>query len=298
MPNKEGNRVARPFSTTVLNEYDINHPISIEVQPSYDGSVNLVLTDGKNLPRLINSGFAVLGNGKGKFTKRNQESKTNYYLESELDRTTRLINNSEYFTKVELGEYDKNEILNGNGVISGGQLKGGNYTFYFKFGDEDGNKTDIVCESGIVSVFKGTPGSPTTISGAFSNELTDKMVRLTLFGINTNYSRIYVYYTREYCDLNGYRLVECKELLDPFKILDTYQTITISGFENTNDISIEELNIAYYSISSAKAIAQQQNMLFLGNISTTSPNNATLQELSYDVKVSIDQSDTIGNVNV
>ena len=298
VPNKEGNRVARPFSTTVLNEYDINHPISIEVQPSYDGSVNLVLTDGKNLPRLINSGFAVLGNGKGKFTKRNQESKTNYYLESELDRTTRLINNSEYFTKVELGEYDKNEILNGNGVISGGQLKGGNYTFYFKFGDEDGNKTDIVCESGIVSVFKGTPGSPTTISGAFSNELTDKMVRLTLFGINTNYSRIYVYYTREYCDLNGYRLVECKELLDPFKILDTYQTITISGFENTNDISIEELNIAYYSISSAKAIAQQQNMLFLGNISTTSPNNATLQELSYDVKVSIDQSDTIGNVNV
>ena len=37
-----------------------------------------------------------------------------------------------------------------------GQLKGGNYTFYIKFADNDYNKTDVVGESGIVSIFKGT----------------------------------------------------------------------------------------------------------------------------------------------
>jgi hypothetical protein len=37
--------------------------VDIEVQPSYDGSVNLILNDGYNIPRLINSGFSVLPNG-------------------------------------------------------------------------------------------------------------------------------------------------------------------------------------------------------------------------------------------
>ena len=298
IPNEEGNVAAYPFSTTALQGYDIQHPISIEVQPSYDGSVNLILTDDKNIPRLINSGFSVLDNGKGKFVKRNQETKTNYYYQQDLDRVSRLINNSESFTYVELGEYSKDGICNLDGVAPGGQLKGGNYTFYFKFGDEDGNKTDIVCESGIVSVFKGTPGQPKTISGAFHNEQTDKLVHLTLFDINQSYSRIYVYYTREYCDLNGYRLTECKEIVEPYKINGTYQTITISGVEIIQDISVEELNVAYYSISSAKAIAQQQNMLFLGNVTTSAANNAALQKLSYDIKVAVEQTESIGNINV
>ena len=297
--NELNNEGIVPFSTTAISGYDIEHPVSIEVQPSYDGSVNLILTDDKNIPRLINSGFAVLENGKGKFVERNQGVKTNYYLETKVDKTTRLINNSEEFTYAELGVWNENQEWEKDGVGAGGQLKGGNYTFYFKFGDEDGNKTDIVCESGIVSIFKGTPGNPKTISGAFGNEITDKLIQLTLFNIDVNYSRIYVYYTREYCDLNGYRLTECKELIEPFKITGSSQILTISGVEATLDASIEELNILYYAISSAKAIAQQQNMLFLGNVTTSSPNNAELQKISYDIQVGIEQSDkNVGSVNV
>ena len=149
----------------------------------------------------------------------------------------------------------------------------------------------------MVSIFKGTPSIPKTVSGAFHNELTDKLVHLTLSNLDVNYSRLYVYYTREYCDLNGYRLVEAKELTEPYKINGNYQTITISGVENTQDISIEELNLSYYSISSAKAIAQQQNMLFLGNISTDLPDTKVLQDLSYQIKVGISQADSIGTVD-
>jgi hypothetical protein len=44
--------------------FDINHPVDILPQWSYDGSVNLIINDGKNIPRLINSRFSPLGRGK------------------------------------------------------------------------------------------------------------------------------------------------------------------------------------------------------------------------------------------
>jgi hypothetical protein len=50
------------------------------------------------------------------------------------------------------------------GVSSGGNLKVGNYHFYFKLSDADGNETDFVGESGLVSIFIGfnDPFSVTT----------------------------------------------------------------------------------------------------------------------------------------
>ena len=273
------------FNTNNLIGYDVNHPVSIEVQHSYDGSVNLILTDGKNIPRLINSGFAVLGNGKGKFIKRNQNVKSNHYLEENLNQLTKLINTTPSFSYVDLVE-----------IGSGGQLKGGNYTFYFKLGDEDGNQTDIICESGIVSVFKGTIGKPNTISGAFANELTDKRVDLTVHDVDPSYSRLYVYYTREYCDLNGFRLTEAYSITNAFPIKGNDVDLSITGFEQSEPISVEELNIKYLSVNSAKASSQQQNMLFLGNLDIEEKDSNELQDLSYNVIVGVKVERNISNI--
>ena len=357
--DSEGNQTIDNFSTSILSDYDVEHPVSIEIQPSYDGSVNIILNDDKNPPRMINSGFAVIENGKGKFTKRNQGVKTNYYDESKLESESLLINTSYNFTTVDLGVYEdafhvsdpntmtdeEREVLekinaidfdnltlddfnlnvewgekygdlkkiyqrlksNGTtvsktlslrGVSSGGQLKGGNYTFYFKYGDDDGNQTDIICESGIVSVFKGTVGVPHTISGAFQDEETDKMIHLTLNEVNTNYSKLYVYYTREYCDSNGIRTYECKAIQEPYKIEESTEDIVITGLEITEDISIEDLNVYYHTVASAKTSAQQQNMLFLGNITSENTVNASFQKYSYDIEVVLQQSEDIGSVSV
>ena len=46
------------FTTPDLN-FDLNHPVDIEVQESYDGSVNLILNDDLNNPRIINSRFTL-----------------------------------------------------------------------------------------------------------------------------------------------------------------------------------------------------------------------------------------------
>ena len=288
---ENGTETIAPFRTDNLSNYDLQHPVSIDVQSSYDGSVNLILSDNLNPPRLINSGFAVLENGKGRFVKRNQNNKTNYYNEEFVEQLTKLINSTTHLPIIDLGS-DNND-----GVTSGGQLKCGNYTFYFRFADEDGNKTDIIAESGIVSIFKGTVCKPNTISGGLYNELTDKMVTLTINGVDTSYSKIYVSYVREFCDLNGYRLTEAYNIVEPFTITSFKQSITISGLENIESISIEDLNIKYFNINSNKATTQQQNMLFLGNVDINEPDSSDLQKLSYEIIVQTKLGDDIGDVN-
>jgi hypothetical protein len=47
------------FKTKNLN-YKRENPLNIEIQPSYDGSVNLILNDDFNSPKMINSRFSVL----------------------------------------------------------------------------------------------------------------------------------------------------------------------------------------------------------------------------------------------
>jgi hypothetical protein len=40
--------------------FSLKNPVGIETQPSYDGSVNLILNDDKNFPKLINSRFSTM----------------------------------------------------------------------------------------------------------------------------------------------------------------------------------------------------------------------------------------------
>jgi len=184
-----------------------------------------------------------------KIIERDQTSSTNTYSSVEelnLVQTTNILTNIDLVS-----------------VLRGGQLKGGNYTFYIKFGDADYNQTDIVAESGIISIFNGTDGQPNTISGTLADERTDKMIQLKITGLNTAYSKIYVYYSREYSDTQGFRMTEVCGLTEP---VDIASDITITGFEEITSYSAEDLNIDYHTIDYNKTAAQQSDMLFLGNV--------------------------------
>ena len=52
--------------TNVALGYDITHPVTIEIQDSYDGSVNLILVADGIPTRIINSGFSKLSDSTGK----------------------------------------------------------------------------------------------------------------------------------------------------------------------------------------------------------------------------------------
>ena len=271
-----------PFRTNKY-AYNLSTPVTIEIQDSYDGSVNLILVAEGVDARIINSGFSVLANNRFKFINRNQTVNTNVYISGKVDLETELIRTNTEITYIDLED-----------VSSGGQLKGGNYVFYIKFGDADFNQTDVVAESGIVSIFNGNDASPSTISGTLLDERTDKMVHLNIHGLNSVYSKIYVYYSREYSDTQGYRMTEFGMLNEPFDIEKnaTSQTLLITGFEQTTSVDSELLNVDYHTIDWARAEVQHSNMLFLGNVGSeeTFKLYQKLKDFTLNVQHSIGQS--------
>jgi hypothetical protein len=66
------------FITNELS-FNLQHPVEILPQYSYDGSVNLILNDGLNIPRLINSRFTVTGKNTYKVIDRKGDNDTNIY---------------------------------------------------------------------------------------------------------------------------------------------------------------------------------------------------------------------------
>ena len=266
---------------------DLNNPLTIECQPSYDGTVNLIINDDKHPPRIINSRFSALENNRYKIINRNQKEQTNIYEQTMIDQQSRLFRNINSIPRI--------QFLSVNYF---GQLKGGNYTFYVKLADNDYNKTDIVCESGQISVFNGTLSLPNTITGTLQDERTDKSINLRINNIDTSFQKVYLYYTRESCDINGSRITEAAMIKEPYDIKNSYLDITINGFEEIQEINKNELNIEYLYVDKVKTQAQNQGMLFFGNVEMTTINPRDLQALSLYINVQLIQAEeSIGYIN-
>lgn len=256
------------FETNQL-QFDLQHPVDIIPQYSYDGSVNLILNDGKNIPRLINSRFTTLSKNTYEVKDRKGNNDTNIY-----DRGSQFdIDTSLYKRVVEIPEL---EFL---GVRGGGNLKAGNYVFYFKYADADENETDFVAESGLVSLFIGTDLD--SVRQGIRDENTYKSARFFLSNIDSGYSYVSVYYTRVSGDVDGNPSKTAHRVNKKFEINKSLCcTINISGFEDITDIPISDINIQYNIAQSVEAQAACQNMLFLGNIHRPDINYKELTDLS------------------
>ena len=274
------------FRTKEIN-VDLDNPLNIECQPSYDGTVNLIVNDDKNPPRIINTRFSAIEDNRYRIINRNQKEQTNIYEETMIDQQTRLFRNLNYIPRIQLVSVDYF-----------GQLKGGNYTFYVKFADNDFNKTDVVCESGQISIFNGTLTSPKTITGTLQDERTDKAVTIRINNIDTSFQKVYLYYTRETCDANGSRITEVAMIKEPYDIKNNYLDITINGFEEIEEISESELNIRYLYVDRVKTQTQNQGMLFFGNVEMSTIDPRDLQALSLYINVELThKTESIGYVD-
>lgn len=238
-------------------KFDPKHPVELLIYPSYDNSVNLFITDGYGSPKVINSGFAKLSDRTCILIDRFGHNNTNEYNEENVGVRTNLFSTLDKFPRVELSS-----------VASGGKLPGGNYILYFKYSDKDDNMTDIICESGIISVFKGYYNNIPSIQGTLANEITDKAIEVTLHDIDTRFSKLYLYYARATSDINGVEISEFYQLTNPFDITGDTMSVFISGYEEKKEISQEELNIQYNYYTTANTQVTVQNMLFLGNLNS------------------------------
>lgn len=276
--------VIEDFETGEI-DFNLNKPVNIECQPSYDGTVNLIINDDLNPPRIVNTTYSVVEDNKYRRILRNQTEQTNLYKEGKIDAQTRLFRNINKIPKIEL--------LN---IAYHGQLKGGNYTIYLKLADNDYNKTDVVAESGIISVFKGTLEKIYSISGTLEDERTDKAINLQINDIDTSFSKIFVYVRREYSDLNGILKNETYQIKEPYKIVGSSLLLTIDGYEQSEIINEEDLNIKYNVCTGVKTQAQVQNMLFFGNVQQTVVANDDLQNISYFIEAQCVQGKDIGYI--
>lgn len=264
----------------ITNEisYNLENFLDIETQLSYDDSINLILNNNEEAPRIINTQFRVLGNNRYEYLTRNQNVATNLYREGHIDSTTDLFLRSSNWPVIDLVN-----------VTETGQLMGGNYTFYIRYCDEDYNETEVVSESGIVSVFKGS--NPSTISGTILDERTNKTINLHIDNIDSSFNKFYLYFSRDTSDLNGISLTKYYKISEPF-IVPENGIISITGYENLEEISREELFINYNYFTAAKTHAITQNMLFLGNVQTSEKDYPALQQVSYKIGVTLKQKET------
>lgn len=242
------------FETNEL-EFDVEHPVDVLPQYSYDGSVNLIINDGKNIPRLINSRFSATGKNTYEIVDRKGDNDTNIYDQgSQFDIDTSL-----YKRVIEIPQL---RLL---GVYSGGDLKVGNYHFYFKYADADGNETDFVLESGLVSIFVGT--TPDSVHTGFQDQNSHKLVKFYINNVDSAYQYVNVYCTRATSGYQQKSVTKAYKIDKKFLVNNSLTCdVVITGFEDFIEIPITDINVQYNIASAVDTQATSQNMLFLGNI--------------------------------
>lgn len=266
------------FDTDELS-FDINHPVDILPQWSYDGSVNLIINDGKNVPRLINSRFSPLGKGKYQIVDRKGNNDTNIYDQgAQFESDTSL-----YKTYVGIPTI---EFIN---VYQSGNLPVGNYHFYFRYVDADGNETDFVGESGMVSIFKGTQFG--SITSGFRDENSYKSVKFIISNIDPAYQYINVYYTRSTSDIDQNAAIQAYKIDQKFLVNNSLICqVFITGNETKKEITVDEINPQYQIAQNVQTQASCQNMLFFGNIENQNVDYTELSDLSLRFIVKVDTS--------
>ena len=256
------------FDTDEL-EFDVNHPVDILPQYSYDGSVNLILNDGKNTPKLINSRFSPLGKQQYQIVDRKGDNDTNIYDQGDQFASDTSL----YKTYLDI---PKIIFLN---VFQGGNLAVGNYHFYFRYVDADGNETDFIGESSLVSIFKGN--TLRSVTSGFRDEDSDKSVKFLITNIDPSYQYINIYYTRSTSDLDQNAVVSAYKIDQKFSVNNSLECyIHITGNEPKTEITVDDINPIYLIADQVQTQDQCQNRLFFGNIHTKNINYTELQDLS------------------
>ena len=267
------------LDTEQLN-FDLKHPVEIEIQPSYDGSVNIILNDDKNIPRLINSRFSVKEKDTYEIIDRIGENDTNIYNSKTFDKDTSL-----YF------QYEDNPSVFYIGY-SKGTLLVGQYCFYFTYCDSDDNESDYIAETGLIPVFIGDDRDPRSMDGGIKNQNSNKGIQLKLTDIDKSYNYLKVYYVRYFADYQQNRVCECKKIYKKFPITSNTLYLQITGYEEAEDLDPNILNISRFNPKNILTQAQCKNMLFFGNIVKNSDNYKELTDLALRI---IPQLEVVSN---
>lgn len=248
----DGNILNMPFTFDSIWSYGTGDQPVMEIQPEYDGSVNVVIVAKGSPPRIVNSGF--YQNADGDFIvleQRTGQANSNTYTRESLNKETKLILRSQKILKIAY-----------NNIGTGGRLLGGNYRYMFSYQTEDFSGTDIVGESSVCQVFIGNVTG--NIEGADQTKETGKRVVLDLSNIDTDFKYLKVYFRHDSgTDVETSLYYEIDR---PIEITGSSMQFVHTGYEDTTEVSYEDINVDGYVIEAASAATQIDGYLLLGGI--------------------------------
>lgn len=260
-------------------------PIDIDIEESYDGSANLILNDRVNPLKIVNSRFYLIDSLNYKIGDRKGNLDTNIYTEDNFKVEASLVKSVNSLVNIEFV-----------GIFEGGRMPVGNYTFYIKLADSDGNESDFIAESGKVVCHIGNVNQPKYIRGGQLNEDSGKSIKLNVNNVDMAYTYVNIYYTKT-TGTSSEDITSAYRIVDKYKIMGLNTPITITGYEQHESISIDDINIRYAEFDSAKTLENCQNISFAGNITKKYDLYQYLANLSLFITPEIVNEETIGNLN-
>lgn len=257
--------------------YTQNSVIDVEIQPSYDGSVNIITAcEGKH-PRIVNSRVDMSA-ATANIIIRSGGNLENVYSDDDIDKT-RLI--------PKLGDIVVD--LDFLGTFTGGSLEAGGYKYFFKLLTSDGVESELIEQSRLVSVHFGSTSEDSYTSNKGSR--TDKQVKFKIKDItNNSFSYVQVYYTKSIGSTDS-TTVSAYKIVDPFPItLNGECYINHTGREVVEEITATDIVTEYLPIESVKTITQKNGRLLLGNVNLKDLAYTLLKEQALQIYVSTSTS--------
>lgn len=270
------------FNSSFFN-FRHTDPIHIvAVQASYDDSVNIIITDYYNRPRIINSGFSILMN------KLNNE--TQYKIVNRFSTTSSNFYTNESWT-TQLSQILTSRSLEWINFISqapNGKLLTGTYKYYIKYETQDGTSTDVVASSFNIPVYIGD--SVASIIGGSVNEESNKSNIIAIENVSLSYYAVRLYFTYTSGDSGSNPIVTSYKVETPYLLSGNSQlSINHTGFENTTPIGNDTLSLNNSDVYTYRTGVEAQGRLFIGNIKQNTVNYNDLRTYSAQVQVSYEQ---------
>lgn len=278
-----------PFISKQFN-FEKNRYIDMDIQGDFDGSVNIIFTDDKNNPNIINSRFKRIDTSQVvSLTERAGNKTSNVYSEDDWDRIA-LIQNNNFPIQVH-DDFGVEAFT----VSEGGYLRGGGYRYYFKYSTQEGNTTEVLYESPLIPISNGG-------LGLNKDQVSDKLIQFTLRKLDTSYAGIKVYFAH-YDGLNA-------ATVDVFKInyifsygADETLVITHTGLEEVSPVDPSEINVGFTPIDTIKTATIINDRLAMAGASATisekdisilasAAKDMTLWEKSIDIRKSYADAET------
>lgn len=251
-------------------KFTLQKAVSMVIEEDYDGTVNIVWTDGVNPMRIVNSRFTARDAGSYEVIDRDGAKDSNLYFPEDWETTINLIAQVDQILKVRF-----------QGVNEGGRLKSGNYRYYFALETQDGNKTDVMGESSLVSVFQGT--SPKTIQGGVSLEETEKTVSFLISGIDSSYPFLRVFFV--YATGEDEPVEQAYMIDQRFSVVNGQVQISHLGSEQLLSIDKSILNVESHAVDTVGTIAKANDYILAGDITDKVYNYKPLIDFSRKITV-------------